>query len=330
MRGALNDLYLAARPLLRTPLNLARNRIDPPVIVLIYHRVTRLASDPELLAVTPENFRSQMRHLKEHAALLRFEEDWGEARGDGRPAVCVTFDDGYADNALEALPILEELGVPATFFVSTGAIGNRCGFWWDELGSIILETPQLPASFTMTQGDPTSWPTGSAQQRQELYREMVRGMKGLDARRRGDRLLRLRQWAGCSAEGDLSRRAMSLEELRRLAANSWVTIGAHTVNHARLAALPRGEQLEEIVASKRQLEQWLGREIEVFSYPFGRRCDYNRDSVALCRQAGFTKAAANFGGQAHRWTDPFQVPRNLVRDWPERDFAQRFRSFLTA
>lgn len=125
----------SARKLVRTPLNRLLNRVDPPVIVLLYHRVTTLVSDPEMLAVSPENFRAQMRHLKENHHLVRFEEDWSKA---AKPAVAITFDDGYADNALEALPILDEVGVPATFFVSTGTIGTTREFWWHELERIIL------------------------------------------------------------------------------------------------------------------------------------------------------------------------------------------------
>jgi peptidoglycan/xylan/chitin deacetylase (PgdA/CDA1 family) len=103
------------------PSNRLLNLVDPPVVVLLYHRVTTLTSDPEMLSVSPDNFRAQMRHLKETVPLVRFEEDWTKV---SKPAVAITFDDGYADNALEALPILEEVGVPATFFVSTGTIGT--------------------------------------------------------------------------------------------------------------------------------------------------------------------------------------------------------------
>jgi hypothetical protein len=49
--------------------------------------------------------------------------------------------------------------------------------------------------------------------------------------------------------------------------------------------------------------------------------------MAICREAGFAKAAANFPGQAHRWTDPFQIPRQLVRDWPVDIFAQKLKRF---
>jgi peptidoglycan/xylan/chitin deacetylase (PgdA/CDA1 family) len=120
---------------------------------------------------------------------------------------------------------------------------------------------------------------------------------------------------------------MTAEELRRLAGNRWVTIGAHTVSHASLAALSEQEQLEEIFSSKQQLEMILGREINVFSYPFGTRKDFDRTSVRLAREAGFVRAAANFPGQAHRWTDAYQIPRQLVRNWDENTFAQNLQRF---
>ena len=74
---------------------------------------------------------------------------------------------------------------------------------------------------------------------------------------------------------------------------------------------------------------WLGSEITTFSYPYGKRCHYTRQSVRLCRELGFRKAASNFPGQAHRWSDPYQVPRHLVRDWPVGEFAARLEGFWT-
>lgn len=316
-----------ARSLLCTPYKRLLNRIDPPVIVLVYHRVARLTSDPEMLAVTPDNFHAQMLYLKETFPVVRFDEEWTKA---SRPAVAITFDDGYADNALEALPILEEVGVPATFFVSTGTIGTDTEFWWHELERIILEKQSLPSRFTLEDGScGRSWPTGSLRERQKFYRGIVRLMNDADAGHRNNWLAQVRRWAQTGKETANTHRAMTVDELRLLAGSSEVTIGAHTVTHTRLSSLSLEAQREEIEASKKQLEAWLGRGISTFSYPFGLRSDYTKQSIALCRQAGFTRAAANFPGQAHRWTDPYQIPRHLVRNWPVERFTIKLREFWT-
>jgi len=324
----LNKFLGLARTMVRTPLNALLNLADPPVIVLVYHRVTNLSCDPEMLAVAPENFRAQMRYLKENVALVRFEEDWSKAP---KPAVAVTFDDGYADNALEALPILEEVGVPATFFVSTGTIGTSRQFWWDELERIVIGRQGLPSSFTLNDDRfGKSWPTATESDRQKFYQQIVPSMKSIDPERREAWLAQLRLWAGGGDEiGDLTQRAMTVDELRLLAGSRWATVGAHTVTHSRLSVLTPAAQLEEIAASKRQLEEWLSREITVFSYPYGRKSDYTGETVALCRGAGFIKAAANFPGQAHGWTDPYRIPRLLVRDWPVEAFAGKIQGFWT-
>lgn len=316
----------SARKLVCAPINRLINSIDPPVIVLVYHRITTLLSDPEMLAVSPGNFRTQMQYLKDRYPIVRFEEDWAEA---AKPAVCITFDDGYADNALEALPILEEAGVPATFFVSTGTIGTRSEFWWHELERIILNGQSLPPSFTLKVGRlKRTWATGSVSLRQEFFREAVQLMTNADTLSRNDLLNQIRATSGINAEsaGD-THRTMSIEELRRLASSRWATIGAHTVTHTQLSSLTTDAQRAELETSKRELENWLGRETKVFSYPYGRRCHYTQESIALCREVGFSKAAANFPGQAHRWTDPYQIPRHLVRNWPLEIFTEKLRGF---
>ncbi len=323
----LDDILGRARTTVVSPVKLLLNRLDSPVLVLLYHRVTSLTCDPEMLAVTPDNFRAQLRHLKTTVPIVRFEDV--VTRGVG-PAVAITFDDGYADNLLEALPILEEVGVPATFFISTRTIGSSQEFWWHELERIILERRELPGSFTL--GDDRlkrSWSTGSAGERQEFYHGMVTLLNGAAPLERDNRLEQLRHWAGGTGAPDHRHRVMTHDELRRLATGSGVSIGAHTVTHSRLASLSPDEQRQEMSGSKQQLEQWLKQEITLFSYPFGKRCDYTRTTVDLCRQIGFQKAASNFPGQTHCWSDPYQIPRHLVRNWPAELFAEKLRGFWT-
>jgi peptidoglycan/xylan/chitin deacetylase (PgdA/CDA1 family) len=303
------------------------NLIDKPVVVLVYHRVTELHADPEGLAVSPRNFRRQLEYLKQHFPILRLEEQWHNLQS---PAVIVTFDDGYADNVLQALPILEEVGVPACFFVSTAHLGTNQVFWWHHLEALLLREGQFPPRFELQDpGFGRAWETSSFEQRKRLYTSLSMLMRRLEPEHRTAWLSQLEQWAG-PCEVPAGRHClMSREELKRLAENPWTTIGAHTVSHTALSALTETRQREEIFSSKQQLEQMTGQEITTFSYPFGRKSEYNRTSISLCREAGFVRAAANYPGQVHRWTDPLQLPRHLVRNWDMKTFAAELDSFWT-
>jgi peptidoglycan/xylan/chitin deacetylase (PgdA/CDA1 family) len=280
-----------------------------------------------MLAVSPGNFRRHMEFLKQQFQILRFEEDWS---GLKKPAVAITFDDGYADNVLEALPIMEEVGVPATFFVSTGHIGTSKEFWWHRLEALLLRDGEFPSSFTLDDARyGRTWDTGSSEQRKALYNTLGGHMLKTVPERREDWLNQLEKWAGSGDEVQNIHRSMSQAEIKTLAASPWATIGAHTVTHSVLSYLAEEQQRKEIFTSKKDLEDLTGVEITTFSYPFGRKIDYDRISVRLCREAGFVKAAANFPGQVHRWTDPFQLPRHLVRNWEIDTFTVHIQSFWT-
>ena len=330
-------LIASARPVYRTvrggyrQLRALKNRlcnlVDTPLIVLIYHRVIELPNDPEMIAVAPGNFRRQLDYLKRHYRIVRFEEDWSGIR---ERAVAITFDDGYADNLLEALPVIEALQVPATFFVSTGNLASGNFFWWHRLEALLLGEGDFPPRFHLQ--DPNfgrTWKSASPPDRQRFYAELCMLMRRVGPGRQADWLAQLENWVGRRAEVDSRHRLLTVAELERLAASPMATIGAHTVSHAALAALPAEQQRQEISTSKQQLEEYLGRPVTTFSYPFGRRCEYNRTSVELCRAAGFSKVAANFPGQVHKWSDPLQLPRHLVRNWDEATFAAELKEFWT-
>jgi len=303
------------------------NLINSPIIILVYHRVTDLVSDPEMLAVSPENFRRHMEFLKGQFRIVRFEEEWSDLQ---EPAVVVTFDDGYADNVLEALPILEEVGVPATFFVSTGRIGTDNEFWWHQMEGLLLQDGEFPSRFELNDArHGRAWDTDTLQQRRELYAKLNALMQKVAPDHRQEWLDQLKKWAGSGDAGKDIHRSMTLEELNKLAASPWATIGAHTVTHSALSALSEEQQKEEIFTSKKDLEDRTGLQITTFSYPFGRKEDYDQTSVRLCREAGFIKAASNFPGQVHKWTDPFQLPRHLVRNWDLDTFTAKLESFWT-
>src|SRR5689334_25421583 len=102
----------------------------------MYHRIDGSRRDPWQLSVSPENFAEHVEVLAASGRpLLEFGAMVEAMRADRLPprSIAVTFDDGYADNALTAVPLLEAGGVPATFFVVVDAVDSERELWWDEL-----------------------------------------------------------------------------------------------------------------------------------------------------------------------------------------------------
>ncbi len=104
---------------------------QPRATVLLYHRVTDSVRDN--LTTGIEQFDRQMSLLRRYFHVMALPDLLAQAAipKTGRPVVCVTFDDGYLDNYINAFPILSRHQIPAAFFVSTGFIGTRRRFAHD-------------------------------------------------------------------------------------------------------------------------------------------------------------------------------------------------------
>jgi peptidoglycan/xylan/chitin deacetylase (PgdA/CDA1 family) len=91
------------------------------VVGLCYHSVHPTSS---FSSATPEMFERHLAWLEETCDVIQFRRMVGAANDSGRvrPAVAITFDDGYADNHEFALPLLRQYRMPATIFVTAGLI----------------------------------------------------------------------------------------------------------------------------------------------------------------------------------------------------------------
>jgi folate-dependent phosphoribosylglycinamide formyltransferase PurN len=106
-----------------------------PVTILFHHIV---ADRPHRLGVPTEHFLKHIRFLKQHYQIVSLREavEMLKTNNVKRPAVVLTFDDGYRDNFLSLRAIVEQTAVPITMFVSTGHITNQNEFWHDGLFGI--------------------------------------------------------------------------------------------------------------------------------------------------------------------------------------------------
>jgi len=324
----LRYLYPVLSPIKRRIVNVISN----PSIILLYHRVTKLQRDPQLLAVSPENFESQVRILKKHCNLLSPEE-YVELLDNYKKmpprAVLMTFDDGYADNHLEARPILESHKARALFYITTSKLGTSEKLWWDEIEEVMFDGELNGPIELQSHGQVHTFQVRHEKDREEIYKQLHPIVKHQDIQRREDLIKKIRAWGNVKARDTQSHRLLTLEELAEFSKSPACLIGAHTLDHPMLSSLTPDAQLRQIAGSKEFLETKCGYRIDHFSYPFGAKMhDYSKDTREICSQLGFKLVTSNYYGQVHSWTDRLQMPRILVRDWNEEVFTANLKKWF--
>jgi peptidoglycan/xylan/chitin deacetylase (PgdA/CDA1 family) len=112
----------------------------------------------------------------------------------------------------------------------------------------------------------------------------------------------------------------SWQELRELEAGG-ISVQSHGLSHTRLSTLPASERDREISASKEALERGLGKQVMLFSYPYGDSGSVADATAASLRRLGYRAAFLYGGGTATIPTpQPFLLPRIAVG--PDADLRQ--------
>ena len=297
------------------------------VLTLYYHRINILETDYNLLCVSPIRFRQQMLYLKRNYQIVRFEDNWNSLSVN---AVAITFDDEYLDNLEYALPILEELEIPATIFISTGTMGQDKELWWDELERLILVGDNIPEYFQLVDKDfGCQWNTSTWEHRRNCYRGIHYLMKNfVTPNIREIWLNQLWNWRGLVRTARKENLTLSKSDCKKLLHSNLISVGAHTVSHPSLANLNRKNQEKEIKMSIDSLSDILNKKITLFSYPFGvSGTDYNEDTIQICKNFGILKAASTDNALWDLTVNPYKIPRKVVRDWNLAEFTEKIGKY---
>ena len=307
-----------------------KSRFVNTALILAYHRVAEVESDPYSLCVTPQRFAEQLDVLRQYSHPMRLQQLTGALATGNVPerSVALTFDDGYNDNLYNGKPLLERYQLPATVFVTTGFLGRE--FWWDELDRVLpLNGPlHKPLCFRVN-GRNYQWDLNryadrvrngiASSSRQSLLGSLHKLLRTLPEEERQNVMKQIRSWS-VSAPKTLPRHvAVTPAEIIRLAEGTLVEVGAHTVTHPFLATLPADVQRTEIQTSKAQLEKILSQPVLSFSYPNGST---SAASATIVRQAGFSCACASTSDVAWRGSDRFRLPRLWVPNWDGVTFSR--------
>ena len=287
-------------------------------LVLLYHRVTELEHDPYGFAVHPDRFAAQCDVLRRRCDVVRLHD-----ASSTRPQIAITFDDGYADNSREACDILGAAGLPATFFITAGRLGQRREVWWDRLEQIVMGCEPAGGGIDVEINGRRLWADiRSSAARARAHLAVYWRLRPLRPAVIESVLEQLEVQLGIRTVDRETHRWMNDEELRALSAKPGVDVGAHTLTHPLLATLPHDEQRKEIDGSRDRLERLLGTRVTLFSYPFGGHDAFDPATTQLVRESGYVLACTGTGGLARQEHYPFRIPRNVVGDWDADTFER--------
>ncbi len=261
--------------------------IDSEPCILLYHGVTdeprRGVVNYNGKHVVTSRFEQQLAELARHRRMVPLAELVGRIR-EGLPCkrmVAVTFDDGYLNNLECAVPVLQRLGIPATFFLATGYIGTSRWMWQDRLESALHQCRLAEINSELLSA---LVPLGDDEAKTAFLRKVKSHLKTLHWQEAEERALQIAEQLGAPGGAPTGLyRFMSWNDVRALAGQGF-EVGAHSVNHAILSRVPIEEARGEIMGSYQQVFDETGACSRVFCFPNGKTTDYTPQVVDFCRE----------------------------------------------
>ena len=298
----------------------------PTLSIITYHHIAdhdpSYPFDPDVADASRAQFRRQMEMLARYGTPIGVTELLRAIDGGPVPknAVMVTLDDGYRSCHDVTLPILRQVGVPATFFISTSFITERRMYWWERISLMLararrdLGAIRYPREIEIDRRDPGL---------RNRLNGLVKTTVSLDV----DRFLEEIgaalgvEWSPDIEAGLANDMIMTWDQIRALA-NAGMDVESHTRRHRVLQTLDAAALDDELAGSRRDLEAQIGRPVRVIAYPVGHRIATDARIRRALAAAGYRVGMSNKTGVNRLWPslfrsllpplDPFDIRRLAI------------------
>lgn len=290
-------------------------------LVLLYHGVH--ADGLELAGrnssgkhISASRFRRQMEVIARDWNLVTMSDIREALSGEHRlppRAVAVTFDDGFADVYHHARPVLSELGMRATFYLTTGFIGTGRMSWTDQLEDTILRA--RPGMLLIkAEGRELACHLSDVDSRVEALTRIKAACKKMSFRQVAVVLEQIGSQSGITPDPSHPLYEMlDWDRVREMGRDGTFEFGAHTVDHIPLSRVPYEEMARQVSESLATVSEEIGTPTRLFSYPEGQADDYDETSVNYLKSIGLDLCPTAIDGVNKAGvTDPFHIYRCMI------------------
>jgi len=280
------------------------------------------------LAITPEKLEEFILFFKEKGyVFLSLDEvaDWVDNKIKIKQKfICLTFDDGYRDNLIYGYPILKKHQVPATIYV-TNCLPNGTGvLWWylfenhaQIMNRLILNSSVGEVVF--------EWK--DVQDAHKQFGKVSEAIKSIPV----EELVKVLSEAFDVSENEFKSicKEVSLTwvEIKELSNEPLISIGSHTMNHISARNQKEDCVKIEMLNSKLEIEQKIGKQVNHFAYPFGGEFDVSSRDINIATQIGFRTSALNQPGNIFK-SNKFSKQALMRMPLGNRTDDERMKNYL--
>ena len=312
---------LIKRTVVRSGVLQAAGRLrGPSAAILMYHSVMEdPRSQEDYLGETILSqgvFRQQIELLARRFRPTSLDQVEQFVNGKGKipdRAVVVTFDDGYTDNYEIAAPVLNELGVPATFYATVDCVDRRTLPWPARLRFCFRNTKEK----TWADSSGKIWPLSSNEERESALLSSCDECCQLTGAVQEKYVASVANELETQVPVDSGALMMNYDQLRALVTQGHI-VGSHTMTHPNMAYINADVMRQEMIESKRRLEQELKTPVLHFAYPCPALSPHwTEETIAASREIGYATAVTTNGGLARQGDNPLRLRRIGCRETVE-------------
>lgn len=265
--------------------------------ILCYHRITDDCFDPLCMNIKVDVFEEMVRHLKKNYNIISLEKAVGLLKsGEGAPenTIVITFDDGYRDNYTNAFPILKKYDVPATIFLTAGAINSGDTLWYSAVVDAFEKTDKTYVDLRYL--NLGAYPLVSNSDKLRAAKEAAIYSKYFKKEERDIFLKNILKELGVNCENGSNSHSMLTWNDIKIMEDSGVSFASHGMYHSILTTLTPEQAQSEIASSKRLIKEKTGIDVSFFSYPNGESNDFNKEIVEMLKGSGYRAACSLIRG----------------------------------